>query len=59
MADSFFGSIFESSMRASLLILTVLLLKAILGHKLNSKWHTTIWVVVALRLIIPWAPQSP
>jgi len=42
MAGSFLGSIFESSMRASLLILTVLLLKVLLGHKLNSKWHTTI-----------------
>jgi len=59
MADGFLESIFESSMRASLLILTVLLLKALLGHKMKNKWHTTIWVVVALRLIIPWAPQSP
>ncbi|MDD4297629.1 MAG: M56 family metallopeptidase [Ruminiclostridium sp.] len=59
MLNSLFGFIFQASLRTSLLIFTIFLLKVIFGSKMNTKWHTVIWAVVVVRLVIPWAPQSP
>lgn len=59
MLGDIFENVFQASMRASLLIITVFLLKAAFRHKINIRWHTAIWVIVAVRLVIPWAPQSP
>jgi|GEM_PF-3784978 len=49
--------------RASLLSATVLLLVltvcGVLGSRLDARWRYRLWGLVMLRLLLPYAPQSP
>ncbi|MFL0245691.1 M56 family metallopeptidase [Candidatus Clostridium stratigraminis] len=43
---------------ASVLILIILLIKKIFNKALSPKWHYYIWVLLLIRLLIPFYPES-
>ncbi|MDF2537971.1 MAG: peptidase BlaR1 [Herbinix sp.] len=44
---------------ASILILLIQLLKKLFHKVLTPKWHYYIWILLIVRLIVPYAPESP
>ncbi len=44
--------------QASLGILLVLLIRATMGPRLGGKWLYVLWLIVMLRLAMPWVPQT-
>ena len=45
-------------MQGSVLICLILLIKAILKNKLLIRWHYYLWLLLLVRLTLPWSPQS-
>jgi bla regulator protein BlaR1 len=43
---------------ASILILIILLAKKIFKRVLSPKWHYSIWILLFIRLIVPFSPES-
>lgn len=57
MADTF-NSILTTSLYAAVVGLFIILLKGVLKNRLNAKWHYLIWIVLILKLLIPFGPES-
>jgi len=55
---SFFGWVIRGSFMASILVLLVLMLQLLLRNKLEVRWKYLLWIPVAIRLLLPWAPES-
>ncbi|SCW65972.1 BlaR1 peptidase M56 [Paenibacillus tianmuensis] len=55
---SFFGWVIRGSFMAGILVLLVLALQFLLKNKLEARWKYLIWLPVAIRLLLPWAPES-
>lgn len=55
---SIFKLVLYSSALASLLILMILVFKLLLKDKLGVRWHYAIWLIVIIRLLIPYGIQS-
>ncbi|WP_019418954.1 M56 family metallopeptidase [Paenibacillus sp. OSY-SE] len=55
---SLFGWVLRGSFMASILIVMVLILQFLLKNKLEVRWMYLLWVPVAIRLLLPWAPES-
>ncbi|QZY54800.1 M56 family metallopeptidase [Crassaminicella profunda] len=53
-----FKWLISTSIKGSILIGCILLLKYIWRNKLGARWHYYIWFLVVIRLLIPFAPQS-
>jgi len=53
-----FKWVVTSSFMASVLICTILLVKKIFNKKLGIAWHYYIWILLFIRLLVPYAPQS-
>ena len=47
-----------SSAMGGVLALLIFVTKALLGERLNARWHYFIWFLLIARLILPVAPQS-
>ncbi|MDP4181045.1 MAG: M56 family metallopeptidase [Bacillota bacterium] len=58
IAVSLFKWIVCSSVMATLLICLALLVKFIFDKKLRASWHYMIWILVILKLLIPFGPES-
>jgi bla regulator protein BlaR1 len=43
---------------ASILIILLVSLKFVLKNKLKASWHHAIWILVILKLLIPFGPES-
>ncbi|WP_432663855.1 M56 family metallopeptidase [Wukongibacter baidiensis] len=50
--------VINSSIKGSLLVIGILLIKLLFREKLGAKWHYYIWLLLLTRLVIPVAPQS-
>lgn len=55
---SFFGWLIRGSFMAGILVLLILTLQFLLKNKLEARWKYLIWLPVAIRLLLPWAPES-
>ena len=55
---SCFGWVLHGSFMASILIVLVLILQFLFKNKLEVRWKYLLWVPVAIRLLLPWAPES-
>ncbi|EPY05734.1 peptidase M56 BlaR1 [Paenibacillus alvei TS-15] len=55
---SLFGWVLRGSFMASILIVLVLILQFLFKNKLEVRWKYLLWVPVAIRLLMPWAPES-
>jgi beta-lactamase regulating signal transducer with metallopeptidase domain len=53
-----FKWVLYSSATAGILAIVIILLKLLIGNKLNVKWHYWVWFLVILRLLVPYAPES-
>jgi len=54
-----FNWVIKSSLMASILAVLILLVKYALRNKLDAKWHYAIWMLLIIRLLIPYDIQSP
>ena len=50
--------IMESTVYLSVTAIIILLFKWIFKNKLSAKWHVLIWVLLAVRLVLPSLPES-
>lgn len=48
----------NTSIKGSILIVSILFVKLIFKNKLGARWHYNIWFLLLMRLIIPYAPKS-
>lgn len=55
---SVFNFIIRSTVISSVLICLILLIRLLFGKKLDPKLKYCIWILLLLRLLIPYAPQS-
>lgn len=56
--NPFFEWLLKTSFQASLLISLILLLQIFLRSRLPVRWRYSLWLVLLIRLALPWAPQS-
>ncbi|MBZ9607474.1 M56 family metallopeptidase [Clostridium estertheticum] len=58
-----FLNVFElivlSSLIGSVIVLMILIIKGIFRNKLNFTFHYYIWLILIIKLIIPFGPQNP
>lgn len=54
-----FQGVVYASVMAGILTIVIILLKLLLGNKLNVKWHSWVWFLVMIRLLAPYAPETP
>ena len=57
-AQSFFGWLLQATLIASVVICLILLIQKMLGGKLGPRWCHALWLVLLIRMILPWAPSS-
>lgn len=55
---SIFKWVLYSTALASLLSLIILLFKLVLKDKLGARWHYAVWLIVIIRLLMPYGLQS-
>jgi beta-lactamase regulating signal transducer with metallopeptidase domain len=46
------------SIQGSVLIVLIILVQIILRGKLGIRWHYLLWLLLLIRLAVPWLPQS-
>ncbi|MCT1403183.1 M56 family metallopeptidase [Paenibacillus sp. p3-SID867] len=54
----FFGWVIRGSFMAGIMIVLVLMLQFLLKNKIEARWRYWLWFPVAIRLLLPWAPES-
>lgn len=54
-----FGNILQSSVTAVVLVIVIFIVKCLLGKKFGVQWSHMIWVLLLIRLLMPYAPSSP
>ncbi|HUV40717.1 MAG TPA: M56 family metallopeptidase, partial [Sedimentisphaerales bacterium] len=54
----FFGWVLVSSAQAAVLVCLIFLVKAIIRNRLAVRWHYWLWLIVLVRMVMPWAPAS-
>ena len=47
-----------ASIQGSVLIVLIVLLQIILRGKLSIRWHYMLWLLLLIRLAVPWLPES-
>ncbi|NIK21691.1 M56 family metallopeptidase [Paenibacillus lupini] len=50
--------ILSTSLMASVLVIFILVAKWLLKDKLKPRWAYLLWILLVLRLLLPWAPES-
>lgn len=53
-----FAWILSTSLMASVLVLLIIIVKTVLKNKLKPRWAYLLWMLLALRLLLPWTPES-
>ena len=48
----------RTSGEAVVLVGLILLLQVVLRHRLHARCHYALWLVLLVRMVLPWAPQS-
>lgn len=56
--ETIFRLVLTTSLYASVVGIIIIILKTILKNKINPKWHYIIWIVLMLKLLIPFGPES-
>lgn len=55
---SLFTWILRSSLQASVLALLILAAQALLRERVAPRWRHALWLLLVVRLVVPWAPAS-
>ncbi|MRN54005.1 M56 family metallopeptidase [Paenibacillus monticola] len=53
-----FDWVWSVSAMASVLVVLIIVLQRVLKHHLKPRWHYLMWLLVIVRLILPWGPES-
>lgn len=53
-----FEWVIETSIMASILVGLILCLKMLLKNKLTPRWQYALWLILLVRLMLPWSPNS-
>ena len=54
----FFDWVVETSIMASILVGLILCIKIFLRDKLPPRWQYLLWIILIVRLLLPWSPDS-
>jgi beta-lactamase regulating signal transducer with metallopeptidase domain/Tol biopolymer transport system component len=54
----FFQWLVKVSFQASILVCLILLIRFVLRERLPIRWHYYLWLLLLVRLSLPWSPQS-
>ena len=54
----FFEWLLKTTIQASVLICLIMLVKVVIRQKLPVRWHYYLWLLLLIRLALPWSPQS-
>ena len=54
----FFQWLVKSTTQASVLICVILVVQILLGRKLGLRWYYCLWMLLIVRMLMPWSPQS-
>ena len=57
-AAPFFQWLLKTTVQGGVLICLILLIKAVLRTRLPVRWHYYLWLLLLIRLVLPWTPQS-
>lgn len=55
---SFFDWLIETSIMASIVVGLILCVKILLRNKLTPRWQYMLWMILIIRLLLPWSPDS-
>ncbi|MGH0610269.1 M56 family metallopeptidase [Bacillus cereus] len=55
---AFFDWMIETSIMASILVGLILCIKVLFRNKLNPRWQYMLWIILIIRLVLPWSPDS-
>ena len=58
VSEPFFEWLTWTTLQESLLICVILLIQKALGYRLGVRGRYGLWLVLLVRLALPWAPQS-
>ncbi|WP_144551223.1 M56 family metallopeptidase [Bacillus mycoides] len=53
-----FDWVIETSIMASIVVGFILCVKIVLRNKLTPRWQYVLWMVLIVRLVLPWSPDS-
>src|SRR5690606_8304483 len=53
-----FQTVLTTTLYVTVLIGFIFLAKWLLKDRLNVRWHYLLWLLVVVRLILPWTPES-
>jgi bla regulator protein BlaR1 len=56
--EGIFNYVIATTFYGSIVGLVIILLKVVLKDKINPQWHYLIWMVLILKLLIPFGPES-
>jgi len=57
-AGPLFDWLVRSTIQASVLILLILAFRLATRGRLRARWHYLLWLLVVVRMLLPWAPES-
>ncbi|MGQ8813039.1 M56 family metallopeptidase, partial [Bacillus sp. TSA_128.2] len=55
---AFFDWMIETSIMASILVGLILCIKVLFRNKLTPRWQYMLWIILMIRLVLPWSPDS-
>lgn len=53
-----FAAVLQASIYGTVVALFILVIKKAINKKLNSQWHYLLWIVLIVKLLIPYGPES-
>ncbi|MBT2201705.1 M56 family metallopeptidase [Bacillus thuringiensis] len=54
----FFDWLIETTIMASILVGLILCIKVLFRNKLTPRWQYMLWIILIIRLVLPWSPDS-
>ena len=57
--STFFSWLVDYTIEISILICLIFIIKSIATKKLPAWWHYSLWIILLLRMIIPWKFENP
>ncbi|MGH1145641.1 M56 family metallopeptidase [Bacillus pseudomycoides] len=54
----FFDWVIETSIMASIVVGLILCIKILFRNKLTPRWQYLLWMILIVRLLLPWSPDS-
>lgn len=57
--STFFFWLMDYTIDISILICLIFIIKSIVSKKLPAWWHYSLWIILLLRMIIPWEFENP